>query len=144
LDKYNPSIPVKKGNSRKDAPKFLHGFGDTRHMSKKESGISFYLVSSWCLVYREEATRRKTYGEIDKKTSTSKQNEVGQVGVHSRLCKLYYKGSLDYPRYSSMSLNFLEQLSWQLSYISLQKPQIQKEPVVTEVDEKGLLRILHL
>jgi hypothetical protein len=103
---------MKKGNSRKDEPKFILGFADTLHMSKKGSGNSSYPVSSWCLICLEEVTRRKIYDEIDWKISTSKQNEEGQVGVHTRLCKLYCKESLDYPRYSSMNPNFLEQLSW--------------------------------
>jgi hypothetical protein len=93
-------------------------------MNKKEFENSFYPISSWCLICQEGATRRKTYGGIDRKIFMSKQNEVGQVGVHSRLCKHYYNENFDCRKYSSMNPHFLEQFSWQQSCKSLQKQQI--------------------
>jgi hypothetical protein len=80
-------------------------------MSRKEYENSFFPVSSWCLVCQEGATKRSTYGVIDRRISMFKQNGVGQTDVHLELCMLYYNERFDCPKYRSMNPHFLEQLS---------------------------------
>jgi hypothetical protein len=74
----------------------------------------------------------------------SKQNEVGQVDVHSELCMLYYNIMFGCPRYSSMNPHCLDKLSEQQSCKSLKKQQIQHGPPEREAGGKGLQEILHL
>jgi hypothetical protein len=77
---------VRRNSSRTSAPEFLHDYLGKFHISKRESENSFCPKDSWYLVYPEEVAKRRTYGETYKRISKSRQNVVGWVDVHIKLC----------------------------------------------------------